>query len=222
MLRSDTISKLSSALVAAQAEMKHAAINRTNPHFKSRYADLQAVIDATKPVLAKHGLTIVQLAGADGDMAKVATIALHQSGEYIGSELALKPTKADAQGMGSAITYGRRYGWAAICGISAEEDDDGNGASAQQPTPQPVRRETPAQEPPKVDANRVEFMAALCDWANLKPTDRAKLLVAAQAVAVFAGLGKVSDNYAKATEVVKRLKAEGKKVAEITVNQENA
>lgn len=223
MLKSDSIGKLSAALVAAQAELKHAVINKTNPHFKARYADLQSVIDASKPILQKNGLTIVQLAGADGDYAKVTTMVLHASGEYIGSELSLRPTKPDAQGMGSALTYGRRYGWSAICGIAADEDDDGNGASAQQPTPQAPRRETPQQpkEAPKADEGRQAFTTALCDWTGLKMTDKAKLLTAASAIAAVCGLGKVSDNYEKATATIKQLKAEGKKVVEITP-KENA
>jgi hypothetical protein len=222
---SGALGQLGKALAAAQGEMNHAAINRDNPYFKSRYADLRAVLDAVRPVLSKHGIAVVQNAVCEPEQVGVTTYLIHASGEFIASTLMFKPTKMDPQGAGSAITYAKRYALAAMCGIASDEDDDGNAASQPQPQPQPVRRETPVK--PEADAAtkaRAEFAATLCDWTGLTSSakDRDKLKTAAKAVAVFAGLNEVSDNYEKATATVKQLKAEGKRVIEITPNKENA
>ena len=107
--KSKHIDKLASALSKAQAEMKGAKKSSVNPFFKSTYADLHAVIESSIPFLSKHGL-------------------LHESGQWVRSKLKMPVTKADAQGIGSTITYGRRYGLSAICGI-AQYDDDGNSIS---------------------------------------------------------------------------------------------
>jgi hypothetical protein len=129
MNKSDSIKELSVALVKAQREIKSALKDSTNPHFKSKYADLAAVVDAVKPALLKFDIAFLQgVQDAEGGVA-IETMLLHTSGEWISSTLRLPATKQDAQGYGSAITYGRRYGLMAICGVPAE-DDDGNAASA--------------------------------------------------------------------------------------------
>jgi hypothetical protein len=128
MNKSDTIQALAQALAKAQLEIKAALKDSTNPHFKSKYADLSSVIDAVKAPLLKHGISFLQgVYDAEGGVA-VETILLHTSGEWISSTLRIPATKQDAQGYGSAITYGRRYGLQAMCGVPAE-DDDGNAAS---------------------------------------------------------------------------------------------
>lgn len=101
-----------------------------NPHFKSKYATLQSVVETCKPVLKKHGLAITQTFEPSCDGISIITTLVHESGQYISGSLFLKPAKNDPQGYGSAITYGRRYAWAAILGMVADEDDDGNEASA--------------------------------------------------------------------------------------------
>lgn len=127
--KSESIMKLAEALSKAQGEFGHVKKDSLNPFFKSKYADLASILEAVRPALAKHGLSHVQLAGAnaEGD-AVVSTYLLHSSGEFISGELSLPVTKADAQGFGSALTYARRYGLQAILGVAAEDDDDGNGA----------------------------------------------------------------------------------------------
>ena len=134
MQRSETIKELAIALNSAQKEMKAAVKDATNPHFRSKYADLGSVVEAVRAPLLKHGITFLQgVQDAEGGVA-IETMLLHVSGEWISSTLRLPATKQDAQGYGSAITYGRRYGLQAICGIPAE-DDDGNAASKPQITP---------------------------------------------------------------------------------------
>jgi hypothetical protein len=128
MKTSDTIEALATALATAQGEMKNATLNRVNPHFKSKYADLAGIRDATAPVLAKHGLTITQFTTVEGESLVLCTRLLHKSGQWMEGEYPLPMALDKPQVMGSALTYARRYCWSAVCGIAAEEDDDGNAA----------------------------------------------------------------------------------------------
>lgn len=140
MERSQSIATLAAALVAAQAELENATKNATNPHFKNRYADLAAIIEAVKPVLASHGIAVIQLPAFEEGVVSVETILLHKSGEWMSGIAGAPAQKMDPQGVGSAITYLRRYSLAAACNI-AQEDDDGAAASRpttrkQEPKPQ--------------------------------------------------------------------------------------
>ena len=129
MTHSDTIGTLAEALSKAQRTMKNAVKDSSNPFFKSKYADLASVSDACREELSANGLAVVQLPTMrDGKMV-LEYMLMHSSGEFIGSELEMTPVKSDPQGIGSAITYARRYTLAAITGV-ATEDDDGNAASA--------------------------------------------------------------------------------------------
>jgi len=128
--KSETINKIAAALVAFNGEVKSISHDSTNPHFKSQYTSLDHMIDETKPILHKHGLTVMQFPGGDGEKITVRTMILHDSGEWIETEpLTLKPVKLDPQGAGSAITYARRYSYAAALSLSLGDDDDGNAAS---------------------------------------------------------------------------------------------
>jgi hypothetical protein len=123
-------SKLAEALSKAQAEMKNAVLNKTNPHFRSKYADLAAVRDATLPALNKYGLALTQCMIIRDTALILRTVLSHASGETMTSEYPLPNVPDKPQIMGSAQTYARRYCWAAMCGIAAEEDDDGEAAHA--------------------------------------------------------------------------------------------
>jgi hypothetical protein len=129
------MNELAKALVKAQAAMSHAAKDSKNPHFKSAYSSLVSVIDAVRPHLAGNGLAFVQkLHSADGGVA-VETVLIHESGQEMScGTLFIPATKQDAQGFGSAISYGKRYGLQAALGI-APEDDDGQAASKTRPAP---------------------------------------------------------------------------------------
>jgi hypothetical protein len=130
MQKSESIAKLAKALSNVQANIKPAVKDAANPFFKSKYADLNSVWDSCRELLTKNGLSVIQgnSVGLDGTVI-VETVLAHESGEWIQSELALPLAKNDPQGVGSAVTYGRRYGLAAIVGIVADVDDDGNHAS---------------------------------------------------------------------------------------------
>lgn len=121
------------ALAAAQSEFTTVIKNKTNPAFKSRYADLQSIIDAVRPALNKHGLFLTQKVTTENGMLSVETVLVHESGESISSGALTVETAGGAgpkgvQALGSAMTYARRYSLSAFLGITAEDDDDGNAA----------------------------------------------------------------------------------------------
>lgn len=123
------IDKISEALATAQGEFKPVEKNKTNPHFKNTYADLSSVIEATRDALHKNGLFITQSPEFKDGRIEVVTRVLHKSGQWLESTVSLKPTQDNPQQIGSAITYARRYGRAAILDLAADEDDDANEAS---------------------------------------------------------------------------------------------
>lgn len=125
---SPTLGALSAALSKAQGEFSHAKKDAENPFFKSKYADLACVIDAARAALSKNGLAVIQTTRLTAGQLSLITTLSHSSGEWIKGEYPINPTKNDPQGMGSAMTYARRYAFSAITGI-ASEDDDGNAAS---------------------------------------------------------------------------------------------
>ena len=129
--KSDKIDKLAAALSKAQSEMKGAEKKSINPFFNSGYADLHTVIESSFPHLTNHGLSVIQGNESRPGEFFVTTMLLHESGQWIKSKLKMPIEKVTAQSIGSAITYGRRYGLSAITGI-AQYDDDGNAVSLSQ------------------------------------------------------------------------------------------
>jgi len=127
--QSAEINELASALAKAQAAIKPAKKDSDNPFFKSKYADLASVHLACMEHLTVNGLSVTQTLYTNGDARTyLVTSLLHSSGQWIKSVAPVNPVKNDPQGMGSAITYMRRYSLAAMVGV-AQEDDDGNAAS---------------------------------------------------------------------------------------------
>lgn len=168
MKTSEQIGELAAALVKAQGELKHAVKCATNPHFKSSYADLQSIVDVSRPTLAKHGLAVVHgCESADGAVVTVTCRLVHTGGQWMESSLALRPTKPDPQGIGSAITYGRRYTLASIIGV-ATEDDDGNAASVPAAPPQAQRSAAPK---PVASDPRKAFTQTVQQWTGLPMED---------------------------------------------------
>jgi ERF superfamily len=163
MTRSESITHLASALAKAQAEMPVAFFDATNPFLKSKYASLGAVIQASRPILAKHKLSLVQfpisggpnlgLANAtgqgSGDCIGVESILTHESGEFVAERILIplieEKGKTKVQCAGSTLTYLRRYSWASILGMYSDEDSDGS-SPVQAFTPKPV----PALPPPPI------------------------------------------------------------------------
>jgi phage tail protein X len=139
------------AFVAAQKATEAVKKASTNPAFRSKYADLAGVVEAVVPALNEHGIAVLQHPGFDGDLVSVTTELLHESGASVRSTLSLRPSKNDPQGVGSAVTYGRRYALLAMTG-AAPEDDDGNLASgprteARRSAPQEPREAAPSAKP---------------------------------------------------------------------------
>jgi hypothetical protein len=130
------------AFIKAQQAMGDLLKTATNPAFKSKYADLAAVVEAVLPALHANGFGLMQPPHSDGALVEVETILLHESGGCIRSTLGVRPTKQDPQGIGSAVTYARRYALQSIAGI-APEDDDGNAASGSRQQAAPKQAEPP-------------------------------------------------------------------------------
>lgn len=157
MQKSESIKNIAKALAQFQAEVKNPANTETNPFFKSKYAPLNDILNLVRPLLSKHGLSVLQSPSSpsgDGQNITVTTLIVHESGEWIESDpLTLKADKATAQGAGSAITYARRYALSAMLGISSEDDDDGNYATQQTKQAEKVQNNT-QQHPTSRQANQ--------------------------------------------------------------------
>lgn len=143
--------KLAAALAKAQAKIEGASKDATNPHFKTKYSDLSACWAACRGPLSENGLSVVQIPSADGDIVSVRTLLLHSSGQSIEGVLTVRNlnTRNPSQGIGSCITYLRRYALCAFVGISPE-DDDGEGAADSQPAKPAPRGDPPPPPPNKI------------------------------------------------------------------------
>lgn len=164
MERSESIATLAGALAKAQSDMKAAAKDSVNPHFRSRYADLTSIWEACRAPLSKNGLSVTQLPEDAGDgRIGLTSILMHSSGEWISGRFSIAVERPTAQAIGSALTYLRRYGLAALVGVVSDEDDDGNGASRAARLPEPEEPEEPPAQgerehqdtPPKVKAEKM-------------------------------------------------------------------
>ncbi|MDY0227250.1 MAG: ERF family protein [Desulfomicrobium apsheronum] len=162
MNKSESIASLAAALAKAQGEMENAGKNSVNPHFKSKYADLAEILNTVRPVLSKHGLAVTQFPAFEGGTAHVETILTHASGEWMSGTCSAPVQKSDPQGVGSALTYLRRYSLVAVCGL-AQEDDDANAAAKPKATAQKPAATMPKPEPIKpetiTDSQRKTLMA---------------------------------------------------------------
>ena len=132
MTKSESITHLATALAKAQAEMPVAVFDATNPFLKSKYASLGAVIQSSRPILAKHNLSLIQFPISDANGIGVESILTHESGEFVAERILIPLTeekgKSKVQSAGSTLTYLRRYSWASILGMYSDEDSDGVAA----------------------------------------------------------------------------------------------
>lgn len=134
MIKSETFTELPKAFLAFQKKIKDPTKDADNPFMKSKYVPFDGLVAAVRPVLNECGLTFTQDATSCGGVVSVTTTLLHESGEFLQAmPLELTPTKNDPQGIGSAITYGKRYSLQALLGVAWEDDDDGNAASSLAP-----------------------------------------------------------------------------------------
>jgi|SRR5690554_987650 len=142
MRKSESIKNIALALSKFQSEVENPKNTADNPYYKSKYAPLQDVLNTVRPLLSKHGLSIVQSPSGDGERISIHTMLIHESGEWIEFDpLVLKAEKITPQGAGSAITYGRRYSLSAVLGISSEDDDDANSLETSQQAQKQQRKQ---------------------------------------------------------------------------------
>ena len=141
------------AFVAAQMATEAVKKAATNPAFKSKYADLSEVVEAVVPALNKAGIGVMQFPSYDGELVGLTTVLMHESGATVTGTLHLRPSKSDPQGVGSAVTYARRYSLLAMTGAAPEDDD---GAAASGPRQAPPATAKPAPQPTLTErANRL-------------------------------------------------------------------
>lgn len=168
--------KIAAALVKAQKAFGPALKTSTNPHFKSRYADLSACVEAVIDAFNDNGIYVMQPTHLCEDGVIVETIFIHESGEQVSSgKIHIPASKQDAQGYGSALTYARRYSLMAACGI-APEDDDGNAAS--KPKPRIAVVPTPqAKLPAKIEGKALPWQLSITSHPDNDPDVWVKAVV---------------------------------------------
>lgn len=147
MQKSETIGELAKALVSVQGKLEGAKKDQQNPFFKSSYADLTSVWNACRELLVENELAVVQTSSViEGKELVLDTTLVHTSGEWISGQLSVPLAKNDPQGLGSAMTYARRYGLSAIIGICPEDDDAEGAVQHKATTKEPVKKPV---KPPK-------------------------------------------------------------------------
>lgn len=156
MNKSESIQNLSAALSKTQAEMPAIKFDSKNPFLKNDYASLGAIIAGARPVIAKHGLSVSQLAFGEDGVAGVETVLMHTSGEWISSSISMpigeEKGKSSVQVAGSIVTYLRRYSLASILGIYSDEDSDGNKVEPERrPTRAALPKEKPVDDPMTIE-----------------------------------------------------------------------
>jgi hypothetical protein len=148
-MESLNIKNVSEALVKAQGSFPVIPFDKTNPHFKSRFSSLTAIMNHTKKILSDNGLAVTH---SIKDMI-LYTRLVHISGEYLESEIPLTLSKHDMQGLGSAVTYAKRYGVSAILNLVTDEDDDANAAVTTPPATKPIAEADSAPKNPPPNKN---------------------------------------------------------------------
>jgi hypothetical protein len=186
--QSEQIGELAKALAIAQGKITGALKDSANPFFKSKYADLASVWDACRGPLSENGLAVIQQTESDDSGVFVITTLAHSSGQWMRSRLRLHPKDDTPQGMGSAITYGRRYALAAAVGV-AQVDDDGNAASGCAG----VATVDPRGEPKPQDQKKVtDYVKRFSDAMN---ADKEETDVAADVFAIHTEVSADHDLY---------------------------
>lgn len=165
---------IASALATAQTQMGAALKTASNPHFRSKYADLASVMDACLPALNANGIAVVQPTGEDATGRYVETVLIHgESGERLSCRVPLIVQKNDMQGYGSAVTYARRYGLMSMAGI-APEDDDGNAAAKGAPVVDEMAAFRKALDDAKrAIARETEMDGLVALWQSFDPAVKA-------------------------------------------------
>ena len=183
MITSDEINEIAAALAKAQGEIEDASKTGLNPAFRSKYADLAAVRAVIREPLAKNNLAVTQFPSTNSGEVTVQTMLVHTSGQYMSCSLTMPCGKWDAHGIGSAITYARRYGLMSILCI-ASDDDDGN-AAVEAPRKPAAPAVSPADKDALMDAGRIAAEAGtLADWWSKLPKSKRDALTAEDRIAL--------------------------------------
>lgn len=167
--QSQEIGALAAALAKAQSVMEGAKEDSSNPFFKSKYADLASVWAACKAPLTVNGLSVVQTVENGGEKAYLVTTLLHSSGQWIKSFMPILMSKQDAQSLGSAITYCRRYALSAIVGV-CPADDDGEAAVGREHVKKPIASTISAMQISELEGllrYNEDIRDKLLDWASI-------------------------------------------------------
>jgi len=175
MITSDEINEIAAALAKAQGEIEDASKTGLNPAFRSKYADLAAVRAVIREPLAKNNLAVTQFPSTNSGEVTVQTMLVHTSGQYMSCSLTMPCGKWDAHGIGSAITYARRYGLMSILCL-ASDDDDGN-AAVEAPKRPAAPVVDPAIKEELMDEGKVAAKAGLlADWWTKLPKAKRDML----------------------------------------------
>ena len=170
MNKSESIKELAAALSKFQAAVAGAKKCSDNPYYKSKYADLATIWQTVRAPLTENGLSVSQVSQpTEPGLIAIETILMHESGEWISGVIQMLLTKSDPQGAGSAITYARRYGLAAILGVHQEDDDaqsHNKDTAKQKPKPEYVT--SSAHESREAHALRLEISALVAEMKHLR------------------------------------------------------
>lgn len=167
MNKSESIKEIATALAKAQGQMKPASKDNINPHFKSKYADLASVVEAIREPFSTNGLSYTQVCDfTDSGALIVETVLMHSSGEWYSGRLFMPCPQQTPQGIGSAITYAKRYSLAAIAGL-ATDDDDGNEASV---NGKPENKTQSTKQPAQVSKSDAPIKATPAQCDRLRQT----------------------------------------------------
>lgn len=186
MAENNELSKLQEALSVFRAQIKQPKLDGSNPYFNSNYVTLAGVQQAVDEGIKGTGLAYVQLVNSDDNgNVYVETIITHKLGGILRSgKLSVPPKKKDAQGLGSSITYSRRYQLAAMFGITSDKDDDANAAVGGNPNQ--GRKQTPKQQSSKVNQQlRSHYLKLIADLENAFPKSNRQQLETRIRTAVF-------------------------------------
>lgn len=165
--RSESIKELAAALSKCQGSMRAAEKDRENPFFKSSYSTLAAVWDACRKPMADNGLAIVQMPTLSEEGVVLESILMHASGEWISSVLKLNPVKNDPQGIGSCLSYARRYSVSAMVGVCSGDDSEDDGNAAALPIKGRATPVTPSTPTEKTEEAKSESAMKVAHLENL-------------------------------------------------------
>jgi hypothetical protein len=171
--KSEQINELAAALSKAQAKLKHVPKDKTarirmkaGGEYSYNYADLGSTWDAGRAPLTENGLSISQLPSFGDGWLMLDTILMHSSGQYISSQMRTRADEMDVKSIGSAITYLRRYAFAAIIGLVADEDDDGSAPNPTAAVTKTAEPHTNGSAPNKASEKQIKMLFAIWNKNN--------------------------------------------------------